>query len=145
MGDALIKQVSPKSGSNTLVAAYWGDRAATTYAIPTTKARYSYDTNYFSYTGGVFTALQSFNAVIQVIGKGNYNSSGTAIYAQYRLYQNSTIIATAQIANGTGGNQASLNVSISEGDALSIQLRSINSNGTTVSTNTSAGFYVEVA
>lgn len=141
MGDALIKQVSPKGNSgNTLVAVYWGAKSGTTKAFPTTKVRYSYDSGYFSYADNVFTAAKRFNAVVHIIGKGSFNSSGNQAYSNYTLYKNGTGVTSGSLYNGSTGSGNYVSVSLSAGDTLSIKTAS--SISTTV---VSIGFYVEVA
>lgn len=139
MGDALIKQVSPKGNSgNTLVAVYWGAKNGATEAFPTAKVRYNYDSGYFSYADNVFTAAKRFNAVVHIIGRGSYNSSGNQSYSNYTLYKNGTSLTSGSLANGGSGQGNYASVSLAAGDTLFIKTASSIS-----STVVSIGFFVE--
>lgn len=141
MGDALIKQVSPKgNNNNTVVAVFWGAKSGSTEAIPTTKTRYNCDPGYFTYADGVFTAAKYFNSVVHIIGRGAYDSSGNQAYSNYTLYKNGTSVTTGSLANGGSGQGNYASVSFTVGDTLSIKTASSIS-----STVVSIGFYVEVA
>ena len=52
-------------------------------------------------------------------GRGGYNTSGTAINLRYRIYQNSTIIASAtNVANS--GTHGSISVTCAAGDTIHV-------------------------
>lgn len=141
MGDALIKQVSPKGGNNTLVAVFWGERGSATLGHPTNKVRYSCDPDFFSYAAYVFTALKSFNATVRVIGRGSYNTAGTQITSDYTLYRNGVSIASGSMTNSNSTVGATVNVNLAKDDTLEVETKCSSSSTAGIS----VGFYVEVA
>lgn len=83
------------------------------------------DHGFFSESGGVFTCERAGTYIIDYYVRGAYNTSGTAINAYFRIYENSTIIDSVESgtayrnAGGTGTVMATLAV----GDTLYAQQR----------------------
>lgn len=92
------------------------------------------DYSFFDDLDGVFTCRKAGTYIIDYYVRGAYNSSGTAINAYFRIYQNSTIVDSVEsgtIYRNAGGTGTVL-VTLAEGDTLYAQQRS--SSGTTTTT-----------
>lgn len=116
---------------NTLVGFVWGKVISGTMATVgagTTNASYAnVDSDYFTYSNGVFTCTQAGTYALKIYGAGQY--SGGIRRALYQLIQNhggtdTTLASDTTTGIGVDGGVISLpSVSVAVGDTLTLQMR----------------------
>ena len=114
----------------------WHTAGSTSYTVVcgsgSAKTAYGADGNCFSFSGGVFTCLKAGTYKVKYFGRGSYNTSGTAIYLYYHIYQNSTAVVTANSTSTGAANSGvctEITLTVAVGDTISADTR--NSSGAT--------------
>jgi len=118
---------------STVVGEAWHTDYGTTYtnvASSGSSSQYSYAyADYFTFSNGVFTAVQAGTYKIYYFGRGGYNNAGSAINMYYRIYAAGSNVASATDV-GNGGVRSSVTVTLSVGDTIYAQTRNSSGNNT---------------
>lgn len=106
------------------IAAYHGHGSTNTaWITPSNNLRTAYDSDYFSYADGVFTATASCDVVITPIMNQMYNqSSGSSNTGTFRVLKNGSSIGTgSRTAPNSATGFSDITTSLVPGDTLQFQ------------------------
>lgn len=121
-----VPQASLTDLTGLPVLAFYGQKSGSTYAIPSTNVKESFNPEYFSYdsTSRQFYCKKSFTGNIYVLATSNMNAAGSSNYITYcrwRLYVNDSQYQNTGSTNSVGRYNTYNNVSFVAGGATYIQ------------------------